>query len=101
MSDPRVVSALTNLADAYDVTTARRRLVQDVDRMPRTPVLRRPRINTFQAYNPTRPVNQRRPAQATPEADVHADAPSGESFWLMVVGGLGLCFFAWLAWWVA
>lgn len=101
MSDPRVVSALTALADAYDVAAARRRLAEDAQRMPRPPVLQRPKINTFRAYDPTRPVNPRR-AGAVPvdEISPYRDAPDGESFWLMLVGALGLCAALWLLLWV-
>jgi hypothetical protein len=99
VSDPRAISALSALTDAYDAAAARERLAADVDRVAARPVLRRPRANTFRVYDPTRPVNPRR-AGAVPasEKSPYVDAPKGEPFWLLLIGGLVLFVFAWLAW---
>jgi hypothetical protein len=96
----RPTTVVQNLVDGYDTEAAKRRLLKDAARMPRPQELRRPRINTFRVYDPTRPIASRRPAQATLEPDVYADAPAGESFWLMFVGALGLLFSLWLLLWV-
>jgi len=86
------------LEQMYERSAAQRRLARDVERMPRPPVLRRPRINTFVPYDPGLPLKWDH--QVSRGATPYVDAPAGESFWLLLIGAFVFVFFGWLAWMV-
>jgi len=93
-----VNKASARLAQQYDAEAARRRLAEDVERIPRPRPLRRPRINTFRPYDPTRPLRWDHRVTHGATVDDYVDAPDGESFWVLLIGALILAFFGWLAW---